>query len=81
MVTMKPTIKNFKAGKCVGAVDAVRHIGSVTGASCTPEGVTLGQALKAVVAYIDARPARLREGFLFFAAEAIRTTWPCKPKP
>jgi hypothetical protein len=43
-----------------------------------PDGVTLGQEVKVVVAYIDARPARMHEPFTQLALEALRTAWPCR---
>jgi hypothetical protein len=44
----------------------------------TPNGVTVAQAARVVVAYIEARPARMHEPFEFLALEALRTAWPCK---
>jgi hypothetical protein len=43
-----------------------------------PAGVLGGQAVKVVVAYIDARPARMHERFDRLALEAFRAAWPCK---
>jgi hypothetical protein len=43
-----------------------------------PNGVTIGQEVKVVVAYIDARPARLHEPFEQLALQALLTAWPCK---
>jgi Rap1a immunity proteins len=42
------------------------------------DGVTVGQEIMVVVAYIDARPARMHENFGVLALEALRTAWPCK---
>jgi hypothetical protein len=43
-----------------------------------PGGVTTGQYVRVVVAYIDARPVRMHERFELLALEAIRDAWPCK---
>jgi Rap1a immunity proteins len=43
-----------------------------------PGGVTAGQEIRVVVAYIDARPARMHEDFRGLAIEALRAAWPCK---
>jgi hypothetical protein len=43
-----------------------------------PDGVTVGQEARVVVAYIDARPERMHQRFDYFALEALRTAWPCK---
>jgi hypothetical protein len=43
-----------------------------------PVGATLGQSVRIVVAYIDARPERMHELFDGLALEALRTAWPCK---
>ena len=41
-----------------------------------PDGATLEQSVRVVVAYIDARPARMNEPFAGLALEALRTAWP-----
>ena len=52
---------------------------AVTGLYCLdiPEKVTLMQLVRGVIAYIEARPARMHEPFAGFALEALRTAWPC----
>jgi hypothetical protein len=49
--------------------------------SCPPAGSTKGQALRVVVAYLDARPAMLHEDFVVLATNALRDAWPCRGKP
>ncbi len=39
---------------------------------------TVGQEVRVVVAYIDARPARMHEPFIALALEALQKAWPCK---
>jgi hypothetical protein len=41
-----------------------------------PAEVTLGQEIRVVVAYIDARPARMHEPFHELAFEALQVAWP-----
>ncbi len=43
-----------------------------------PHKVTLGQEIRVVVAYIEARPARMHEEFEDLALEALQAAWPCK---
>jgi hypothetical protein len=43
-----------------------------------PRGVTGGQLIRVVIAYIDARPARMHEPFKGLALEALLKAWPCK---
>jgi hypothetical protein len=43
-----------------------------------PKGVTPTQQIRVVIAYIDARPARIHELFDWLAFEALRDAWPCK---
>jgi Ssp1 endopeptidase immunity protein Rap1a len=44
----------------------------------TPPTATSNQLLKIVIAYIEARPARMHEPFTQLALEALRTAWPCR---
>src|SRR5258708_37795564 len=43
-----------------------------------PPGVTNIYRVQIVVAYIEARPARMHEDFQLLALEALRTAWPCR---
>jgi hypothetical protein len=43
-----------------------------------PDEAPLSQEIRVVIAYIDARPARMHEPFYQLALEALRTAWPCK---
>jgi len=42
-------------GMCMGAVKAIAELDAGV---CSPRGSTSGQAIRVVIAYIDARPAR-----------------------
>jgi hypothetical protein len=48
-----------------------------SGARATPEAIN-SQAVRIVVQFIDARPARLHERFTLLALEALTAAWPCK---
>jgi hypothetical protein len=68
----------FLQGYCAGLVDGLRQRGR-TIEHCSPREVTLGQAVRVVVQYIDNHPTRLREPFPYLAVEALHDAWPCKP--
>jgi hypothetical protein len=64
----------FLQGYCAGAVEALVEFAA---GACAPKGATNIQAVRIVVQYIDARPARLHENFNKLAAEALRKVWTC----
>jgi Rap1a immunity proteins len=45
---------------------------------CVDPKVTLGQQVRVVAKYIDARPNRLHEDFRDLAWEALKDAYPCK---
>ena len=45
--------------------------------SCIPQGVTIGDMGRVVVAYIERRPERMHEDFRKLAVEAWHEAWPC----
>jgi hypothetical protein len=69
----------YGSGYCLGMVD-----GLVFGEDrdpprlCIPGPVTRVQMVRVVVAYIDARPARMHEDIRGLALEALLKAWPCK---
>jgi Rap1a immunity proteins len=63
-------------GYCLGFIEGVVYGGGK--AICVPRGVTTGQGFKVVIAYIEARPARMHEPFRGLALEALRDAWPCR---
>jgi len=65
----------YRRGVCDGIVSGISFMDADT---CTPKGVTLGQMIRVVVRYIDARPARQHESFNGLALEALRAAWPCR---
>lgn len=44
---------------------------------CMPREVTNGQAVRVVVAFMNANPSRLHEDFRMIAGEALHNAWPC----
>jgi Rap1a immunity proteins len=64
-------------GACAGVIEGMVFLGKY---QCVdvPDEVTIAQAVRVVVAYIDARPARMHEPFKKLAIEALRAAWPCK---
>jgi hypothetical protein len=69
----RATLKQINAqGYCRGAVEAL-----IVTKYCPPEGVTIGQAVRVVVQYIDNQPSRLNEAFAILASEALQGAWPC----
>jgi Ssp1 endopeptidase immunity protein Rap1a len=70
---------NFYAGVCAGSIAAFNFVSrSLNKGFCFPEGATHGQMVRVVVAYIEARPARMHENFRDLALEALRKAWPCR---
>ena len=61
-------------GLCAGAISAIANSDD---GRCMPQDVTIGQAVRVVIVYIDSQPARLHEDFNVLAAEAVRKAWPC----
>ncbi len=68
-------VSNYRRGFCAGAV---RTIIETDERVCPPGTATNGQAIRVVVQYIDARPARQHESFAFLAMDALRAAWPCR---
>jgi hypothetical protein len=65
----------FMQGRCAGLIEGLLYLDNFT---CPPKEVIMGQKIRVVVAYIDARPARMHEDFYELALEALRAAWPCK---
>jgi Rap1a immunity proteins len=72
--------ETFTEGLYAGSITAFAFVGrSLDGKSrfCFPKGATRGQMIRVVVAYIEARPARMHEEWRELALEALREAWPC----
>lgn len=69
---------NFLAGRCVGAVEVLDALSHDTKAFCAPEATNNLERVRIIVAYIEARPERMKEDFRLLANEAMANAWPCK---
>jgi Rap1a immunity proteins len=71
----------FKQGYCGGVVSSLMTGGADLPADyrfCVGERVTVQQAIRVVVLYLDRRPLLNREPFQPLAREALRQAWPCR---
>jgi hypothetical protein len=68
----------FRQGLCGGIVQTILYFGRTNFNVCMPEGVSMGQAIRVVVAYIDQRPERMHERFETLAIEVLQQSWPCQ---
>src|SRR5262245_1060318 len=74
-------VGTFGEGVCAGSIAALASVGGILddrAKFCVPKGVTNGQMARVVVAYIEARLARMHEDFRLLALEALRAAWPCQ---
>jgi hypothetical protein len=71
------TLEIQKEGICIGAATATVVVSPKI---CQPKGVTNGQAVRVVIAYMQQHPERLHEHIAQLAEEAASNAWPC-PKP
>lgn len=67
-------------GQCLGMIGAVLDFNSLYDMKlyCMPLSVTVGQAGRVLVRYMDTHPARLNEPALVLAISAFQEAWPCK---
>lgn len=65
----------FAAKYCAEIIDGL--VGAGPGL-CPPASATQQQIVRAVVTYIDGRPARLQESFQKLASEALGAAFPCQ---
>jgi hypothetical protein len=81
----------YAQGACVGTIVGIAFVAvSLNALSPSDENVRRefcinpsatgirGQLVRTVVAYIDARSARMHENFGVLALEALRAAWPCR---
>jgi hypothetical protein len=79
--TTNDLLEAYDQGVCTGAIKAVFHLGRHLAPDrrfCPPRGATEGQAARVTLGYIEARPDRLHEEFVFLAIEALHKAWPCR---
>jgi hypothetical protein len=71
----------FMQGICVGTVDTLLAAGRYFAPGrrfCSPEAVTVGQAIGVAIVYLDAHPEYLQRRFKELATVAFHEAWPCK---
>ena len=71
-----------RASYCVGVVATLISIGPVLEPDyrfCFPQGGNTEQAMLAVIALLEKKPAVLQLDFRVLAATTMRESWPCKP--
>jgi hypothetical protein len=68
----------FKAALCAGKVEGIFETAESVHLVCPPPGVITDQAMRVIVQFVDARPARMHESFNLLALEALIAAWPCK---
>jgi hypothetical protein len=67
------SVSTYEQGMCVGLVHGLAYMSG----SCFPKGVTRGQTIRVVIAYIERHPQRMHEDFRELALEALHEAWPC----
>jgi Rap1a immunity proteins len=81
------TGSDFAMGVCVGIVEGTIYemsawqLTTCPAFACLPKEITIEQAVRVVVAYIEARPERMHEQFTLLANLALVTAWPCSKQP
>jgi hypothetical protein len=74
----------FGRGMCIGIITglatgtALSRTALKTAFFCAPEGPTIEQYTKVVVAYVDKHPEETHENFVLLALTALGEAWPCK---
>ena len=74
----------FGRGMCIGIITglatgtALSRTALKTAFFCAPEGPTIEQYTRVVVAYIDKHPEETHENFVLLALTALGEAWPCK---
>jgi len=66
------------SGRCLGVIEGLAILGQLTEMFCAPTGAASGQRIRVVLAFVEARPARMHEDFRLLALEALKEAWPCK---
>jgi Rap1a immunity proteins len=70
----------FYQGVCAGIIDDLAYYRLSLPEDmtyCPPNGISLGQAVRAVVDYMESHPGILDEDFRRIAIIALRAAWPC----
>jgi Ssp1 endopeptidase immunity protein Rap1a len=75
------SLELFQAGKCMGIVEGIMFTGKLLSEPlrfCSPEGVTMDQAVGVLLKFLNAKPQLARENGEALAGVAFHAAWPCK---
>ena len=75
---------SFMSGRCYGIIEGVLGAGYAIDVCLPvgptiPEGPPIHQIMRVIINFIEAHPAKMHEGFMALAAQALRGAWRCKP--
>lgn len=71
----------YTMGQCLGMVETLMVVGAALSPSfriCVPHTLTMNEAIRAVIKYLEAKPEELQQQFIFVADRALAQAWPCK---
>jgi hypothetical protein len=71
----------YTVGQCLGMVETLMVVGAALSPSfriCVPHTLTMNEAIRAVIKYLEAKPEELQQQFIFVADRALAQAWPCK---
>jgi hypothetical protein len=75
------TLELAKTMQCQGFVEAIVLLGRRLNEPhrfCTPDGVTVGQAISVLLKFLNKNPEQLHHGGELLAITAFEAAWPCK---
>jgi hypothetical protein len=70
----------LESGVCIGIVAALAAAARAFPpgfSTCVPQGVTYGQMIRVVVAYIERQPQQMHEDLRQLTILALHEAWPC----
>lgn len=70
----------MRVGECAGVITTLYYVAKGLPSSarfCPPSSVTVGQAARVIVKYLDDKPELLHGDFRDLAIQALRRAWPC----
>lgn len=77
--------ESYREGICAGiiltllGISAAHTIPTKYWCTAVPQTVSVEQAARVIVLFLETHPKRLHEKFLGLALEALHEAWPCKP--
>ena len=70
----------FDAFVCLGMAQGILFASTLLppyAVSCPPPGVTSGQAVSVITAFMERNPSQLHQDFRYLAIAALHHAWPC----